>query len=146
MVCWLRSERRKEKSEVIKCEEMLMQTTRSHLSTLISQVKSDEESLGYVYKERLISMAEYILSYPRKYYKAEYDEAIKVLAKYHLAHLAERRHGWKFITAELAKVYVARCKRCGRPISSKVSLATGYGHVCRRKLGKGTNNGVAKTM
>lgn len=107
----------------------------SHLSILIERVKMDESSLGYTTKEHLINIAEYILSWPGKYGKSEYDQAIATLAKYHLALLASKRHGSKRIEAELEKNYSARCGRCGLPISSKVSLAVGYGIICRRKLG-----------
>jgi hypothetical protein len=111
-----------------------MQET-GHLSVLIERVRNDEATFGYVSKEHLINLAEYILSWPGKYSKSEYGEAIRILATYHLAHLAGKRHGWKFIACELAKPYKARCRRCGLPISAEISLATGYGHVCRRKLG-----------
>jgi hypothetical protein len=112
----------------------------SHLSTLINRVKEDEQQFNYATKDHLVNLAEYILSWPGKYSKNEYDEAIKILAKYHLAHLASRKHGWKLIAKEISRPYERRCARCGYPISSKISLATGYGAVCRRKLGITKNN------
>jgi hypothetical protein len=105
------------------------------LSVLIERVTADEANLGHATKEHLINIAEYILSWPGKYTKVEYDCAIAILAKYHLAHLASKRHGLKWVQIELDKKYKARCGRCGLPISSKVSLRIGYGHVCRKRLG-----------
>ena len=115
-----------------------MQETTSHLSTLIQRVHDEELKLGYARKESLIDLAEFILSWPGKYCRLEYDEAIRVLAGYHLAHLANRlRPGkaWKLINVELAKPYTTRCRRCGKPLKNPISLAVGYGHVCRKKLG-----------
>jgi hypothetical protein len=105
------------------------------LAVLISRVREDEKLSNSARKEHLINLAEFILSWSSKYTRAEYDQAVALLAKYHLAHLASKRHGLKWIQTELDKKYKARCGRCGLPISSKVSLAVGYGHVCRRKLG-----------
>ena len=110
-------------------------TEQGHLTTLLQRVYEDEAVFNHVRKEHLVNLAEYILSWPSKFSKNEYGEAIKVLATYHLAPLAGRRHGWKLIQKELEKPYRARCRRCGLPISNRVSLTTGYGHVCRRKLG-----------
>ena len=110
-------------------------TEQGHLTTLLGRVREDEELFHYARKEHLINLAEYILSWPSKFSKSEYNEAIRVLANYHLAPLAGRRRGWDLIQRELEKPYRARCRRCGLPISNRVSLTTGYGHVCRRKLG-----------
>jgi hypothetical protein len=112
-----------------------MQQETGHLSALLQRVRNDETGFGYASKEHLINIAEYILSWPGKYSKNEYVEAVKVLAGYHLAHLASRCRGWKFVEAELAKPYRARCRRCGLPITNPASLATGHGPICRRKLG-----------
>lgn len=117
-----------------------MQEQIGHLSTLIKRVHDEELSLGYVRKESLIDVAQYVLSWPSKYSQEEYSEAIRLLARYHLAKLANLspRHRimtWRLINRELAKPYKARCRRCGLPISNPVSLATGHGPVCRRKLG-----------
>jgi len=111
-----------------------------HLSTLIQRVRDDETQLGYATKEHLINLAEFILSWPGRYGRQEYSEAIKLLAHYHLAKLANIYHSfrstsWRLINAELVKQYVGRCRRCGLPISNTVSLETGHGPVCRRKLG-----------
>jgi len=116
-------------------------TEQTHLSTLILRVKNDEESLGYATKEHLINLVEYIVSWQR-YTKQEYITAIEILAFYHLAQLASKNriHARKFIAEELAKTYEARCKRCGLPISSKASLKTGHGIICRRKLGITAND------
>jgi hypothetical protein len=113
----------------------MQQQEKSHLSTLIERVRADEATFNYATKEHLINIAEYILTWPNRYSRSEYDQAIQTLAFYHMAPLAARRIGWQLIEKELAKSYVARCRRCGVPISSKVSLAVGYGHVCRKKLG-----------
>jgi len=111
-----------------------------HLSVLVQRVRNDEVRLGYATKEHLIDVCEFILSWPGRYGWQEYSGAIKILAYYHLAKLANiyhsyRRTCWRLINAELAKPYVGRCRRCGLPISTPVSLATGHGEVCRRKLG-----------
>jgi hypothetical protein len=81
-----------------------------------------------------VNLAEFILSWPGKYSKFEYDEAVRILAKYHLAKLAARRHGQKLIEKELQKTWERRCSRCGYPISNKISVKTGFGPICRRKL------------
>ena len=108
----------------------------SHLTVLINRVREDENAFGYVTKEHLINLAEYIVSW-QNYFKSEYDEAIQILAHYHLAHLASQNHihARKWIQQELEKAWLTRCKRCGLPISAKVSILTGYGHICRKKLG-----------
>lgn len=112
----------------------------SHLFVLVQRVLDDETRLGYATKEHLINVCEFILSWPGRYGWEEYSEAIKLLARYHLAKLANIYHSyrstcWRLINAELAKPYVGRCRRCGLAISNPVSLATGHGEVCRRKLG-----------
>jgi len=43
--------------------------------------------------------------------------------------------GKRLIEAERWKPYDARCMHCGAIISSKKSLETGLGVVCRKKLG-----------
>lgn len=113
---------------------------RGHLSILVRRVRDDETRLGYATKEHLIDVCEFVLSWPGRYGREEYSEAIKTLAHYHLAKLANIYHSYRntcrrLINAELAKPYVGRCRRCGRPISNPVSLATGHGEVCRKKLG-----------
>lgn len=70
------------------------------LSVLVQQVHDEEAQLGYVSKERLVSMAEFILACPGKYSKFEYAQALEILATYHLAHLAARRQGWKALSSE----------------------------------------------
>ena len=110
-------------------------TEQGHLTTLLKRVREDEELFHYARKEHLINLAEYILSWPSKFSESEYDQAIEILATYHLARLASRRQGWDLIQKELEKPYRARCRRCGLPISNKVSLSVGYGHVCRKKIG-----------
>jgi len=110
-----------------------------HLSVLVQRVRDDEIRLGYSTKEHLIDVCEFILSWPGRYGREEYSEAIKILTYYHLAKLANihsyRSTRWRLINAELAKPYVGRCRRCGLQISNPVSLATGHGKVCRKKLG-----------
>jgi len=116
------------------CED---NAAKTHLSTLIQRVCDDENSLAYVTKEHLVNLAEYIVGWQNRYTQAEYHVAIQILAHYHLAHLASinHAHARKYIAQELDKAWTARCKRCGLPISAKVSILTGYGHICRRKLG-----------
>jgi hypothetical protein len=104
------------------------------LSDLIQRVH-DDETRNYATKEHLVDLAAFILTWPGKYTREEYDQAIQILASYHLGHLPTQRHGWKLIEKELARPYQARCQRCGLLISNTVSLQTGHGPVCRRKLG-----------
>ena len=109
-----------------------------HLSILLDRVRAEEASLGYARKESLINIAEYILTW-HDYAKEESREAIAILAKYHLANLANthpkyRKRSWELIEKELVKPYERRCGRCGLVITAKKSLETGYGHVCRRKI------------
>jgi len=111
----------------------------SHLSTLIKRVKEDEQQFGYARREHLINIAEYILS-SHDYTPIEYQNAIAVLAHYHLAQLANiypkyRKQSWKLIQIELEKKYKASCHRCGLPITNETSLRFGHGPVCRKKLG-----------
>jgi hypothetical protein len=112
----------------------------SHLSTLIQRVRDDETVFSYAKKEHLINVAEYILSWPGKYCEKEYSEAIRVLAHYRLAKLANRhpkfrQQSWKLIAKELDKKYIGRCRRCGLVLTNPISLEAGHGPVCRRKLG-----------
>lgn len=116
----------------------MSQVCLSHLSVLLQRVHDDEKSFGFVGKETLVNVAEYVVV-ARNYSQLEYDSALKILAKYHLAKLANRDarfriRVWNLINGELAKKYVGRCRRCGLPISNPVSLADGHGRVCRRKL------------
>lgn len=111
----------------------------SHLSTLLDRVRAEETTLGYARKESLINIAEYILSW-NDYAKEEYREAIILLAKYHLGNLANkdpkyRKKSWALIEKELSKPYERRCSHCGLVITSKKSLETGLGVICRKKLG-----------
>lgn len=117
------------------------QVTQS-LSTLLNQVKREEERLG-ASKETLLSIAEYVLG-KHNYSKAEESQAVAFLAKYHLWKLIDKRHplrSQQLIEAEKSKPYIQRCARCGLPISSEKSLKTGLGRVCRRKLSPRTSKG-----
>lgn len=116
-----------------------MQQETGHLSVLVQRVRDDETLLGYATKEHLIDVCELIVSSPGRYGRVEYFEAIEVLRRYHLAMLANVYHSFRstcrrLIEAERMKTYIGRCRRCGRTISNPISLATGYGCVCRRKL------------
>ena len=104
---------------------------------LLELVRAQEREQGCARKQTLIDLAKYILS--SHDWSPAHTEIIKVLARYHLAKLANhhplhRRESWKLIAAEEAKPYIARCMRCGLPIWNKVSLEAGRGPVCRRKL------------
>jgi hypothetical protein len=110
------------------------------LSVLVQRVRDDEIRLGYATKEHLVAICEFVLSRPGRYGREEYSDAIKTLAHYHLAKLANIHHSyrstcWRLVIAERTKSYLGRCRRCGLPISNPVSLATGHGEVCRKKLG-----------
>ena len=111
-----------------------------HLSVLVQRVHDDETRLGYATKEQLIDICEFVVSWPGRYGREEYAKAVELLGKYHLRKLANIYHSYRstcrrLIEAERAKPYFGRCRRCGKSISNPVSLATGYGCVCRRKLG-----------
>jgi hypothetical protein len=104
---------------------------------LLNRVQNQEKD-GYVRKNTLLDLAKYILG--SRGWSPEHTQIIKVLARYHLAKLANihprhRARSWQLIATEESKPYIARCMRCGLPISNPVSLATGHGAVCRRKLG-----------
>ncbi|MGD0072127.1 MAG: DUF6011 domain-containing protein [Candidatus Bathyarchaeia archaeon] len=117
---------------------MVMAPESSHLSMLLDRVRGEEVSLGYARKESLIDIAEHMLSWNDSA-KEEEREAIALLAKYHLATLANKhpkfiKKSWVLIRQELAKPYEARCCRCGAVITAKKSLETGLGSVCRKKV------------
>ncbi len=110
------------------------------LTELIQNVHAEEQTNGYVNKTSLLQIAQYILDnaykYPIRYTETEYNDAVIVLAKYHLAQLLDIHHRSrviKLIQLEAAKHYESRCGRCGAPISSKKSLETGLGVICRKK-------------
>jgi len=108
---------------------------------LVDIVHAQEREQGYARKETLIDLAKYILG--SHDWSPAHTEIIKVLARYHLAKLANthplyRKRSWKLIALEEAKHYVARCMRCGLPIWNKTSLAAGRGPVCRRKVKAGS--------
>lgn len=113
----------------------MTQESPTKLLSLILSVKEDEQRFGYATKEHLIAVAEYIVHNYGKYTKEEYVNAIILLAKYHMAPLADRIRGKKLIAQEKSKAYEARCSHCGAVISSRKSLETGLGSVCRKKLG-----------
>jgi hypothetical protein len=104
---------------------------------LLEVVHAQEKEQGCVRKETLIDLAKYILG--SRDWSPAHTEIIKVLARYHLAKLANihpryRAKSWKLIATEEAKPYVARCRRCGLPMTNKISLASGHGPICRKKL------------
>jgi recombinational DNA repair protein (RecF pathway) len=104
---------------------------------LLDLVHTQEREQGCARKQTLIDLAKYILG--SRDWSPAHTEIIKVLARYHLAKLANhhplhRRQSWKLIAAEEAKPYVARCMRCGLPIWNKASVEAGRGPVCRRKV------------
>jgi hypothetical protein len=109
--------------------------TAPYTLALLGRVKVEEAEFHGAKKETLCSVAKYILTH-HDYNREEYSKAIRILARYHLAKLADRRKPLRahcLIKEELAKPYERRCARCGRPNSSKKSLETGYGRVCRKK-------------
>lgn len=124
----------------------------SHLTVLIGRVLIQEENFGYVKKDQLLNLAEYIIAWPGKYSKKEHSEAVKILIKYGLGKLAcpfeasalVRNRIRKEIEKQLDAKWIARCARCGRAIWSKESLRTGYGGICRRKLGIKTSRNTIK--
>lgn len=115
----------------------------SHLTVLIGRLKCSEENFGYVKKDQLLNLAEYIIAWPGNYTKKEHSEAVQILVNYGLGKLAcpfeasalIRNRIRKEIQKQLDAKWIARCAHCGRAIWSKESLRTGYGGICRRKLG-----------
>jgi hypothetical protein len=112
------------------------------LSVLLGHVKEEETLLQGAKKESLIAIAEFILN-SRQPTVQEHREAVAVLAKYHLAALVDLhrpRRSRQLIEIERQRPYDRRCARCGLIITAKESLKTGYGNVCRRKLGLGARH------
>jgi hypothetical protein len=104
---------------------------------LLELVQAQEKGQGYVRKQTLIDLAKYILG--SRDWTPAHTEIIKILARYHLAKLANihpryRAKSWKLIATEEAKPYAARCRRCGLPMTNKISLTSGHGPICRKKL------------
>jgi hypothetical protein len=131
--------------KIIESENVPVRALVSSAQFLLDLVRAQEREEGCAHKQTLIDLAKYILGSTG--WSPAHTEIIKVLARYHLAKLANihplhRRKSWKFIALEEAKPYVARCMRCGLPIWNKLSVAMGHGPVCRRKLG--INLGKAK--
>lgn len=109
----------------------------SGLSTLLVRLKWEERALHGATKTSLLAVAEYVLD-KSDYSRAEYNEAVILLAKYHLAVLVDRRRPGRsrqLIGKERVRDYTRRCARCGLLISSKKSLESGFGRVCRGKAG-----------
>ena len=102
------------------------------LAKLIFEVKMREEKYGYVLDDQLLEIAKEITVHKSQYTRQQHAEAIIILAKYHMATLAYNNAKIKEYENKPAR---ARCARCGLPISSKESLATGLGVVCRKKSG-----------
>jgi hypothetical protein len=113
----------------------MMVESQTKLVSLILAVKDDEQRFGYATKAHLLDVAEYMATHYQglDYSKEEGVAAIILLARYHMAPLADRLRGKRLIALERAKAYEARCCRCGAIISSKKSLETGLGVVCRKK-------------
>jgi len=113
---------------------VIAQVTQS-LSTLLEKVKREEAEHHGASKQTLLAMVKYVLG-KCDYSKAEYSQAVAVLAKYRLWRLIDKRHPIRcraLIESERSKPYDRRCARCGLPISSEKSLKTGLGRVCRKK-------------
>jgi hypothetical protein len=106
------------------------------LSTLLEKVKREEAEHHGASKQTLLAMVEYVLG-KCDYSKVAYSQAVAVLAKYRLWRLIDKRHPIRcrqLIETERSKPYDRRCSRCGLPISSGKSLATGLGRICRKKI------------
>lgn len=116
---------------------MMVAETETKLVSLILAVKDDEQRHGYATKAHLLDVAEYLAAHIRGYHfsKEEGQAAIILLARYHMASLADRLRGKRLIEKERAKAYEARCMHCGAIIWSEKSLEAGLGVVCRKKLG-----------
>jgi dsDNA-specific endonuclease/ATPase MutS2 len=102
------------------------------LQNLILEIKIREEKFGYILDDQLLAIAKEITENRAKYDHVDHARAIMILAKYHMATLAYNRGKIKEYENKPVR---ARCARCGLPISSKKSLETGLGSVCRKKAG-----------
>lgn len=112
-------------------------TVPGQLTAMLSRVKREETEFHGASKTVLLELAIYVLS-SHGYSREEYSQAVIVLARYHLASLINLRRPRRcreMIEKENAKPYVRRCSRCGLPITAKESVQTGYGSVCRRRVG-----------
>lgn len=115
---------------------MTVQVEVPPLRAFINRVREDERAFGFARKDSLLGLAEGLVTV-RGFCWSDYREAIKILANYHLAKLANRcrpKRSLGLIELERAKPYVGRCQRCGRPIWTLESLSAGHGPVCRKKL------------
>ena len=112
------------------------------LTALLDRVKQDEQHYPCATKQHLLDVARYINTHQISidYTKEEYQKAVEVLTWYHLAKLASISFSGKGyvrsrIEKEQARNYMARCARCGLPLSARESVEAGLGQVCRRKIG-----------
>lgn len=105
------------------------------LISLILAIKQEEQQ-GRIKKQTLITMAEYMATHTQTFHytKEEQAAALQILAKYHMAALADRMKGKTRIQKEKAKAWEYRCSNCGAIITSEESKKTGLGSVCRKKL------------
>ena len=99
------------------------------LNELLSRLH-EEEKFGYVNKESLLQIADYIVA--RSLREVNQDpnrfQAYEVLAKYRIAKLiATHKEAAKFnIEKERHKPYRAKCSRCGLAITNR----TLSNHIC----------------
>jgi Family of unknown function (DUF6011) len=117
---------------------MAAEGKKTGLSELLDLVRIDEVFLQSVSKKTLLDLAEFILNKRWQYTTKEHKDAVEILAKYHIAFLADLSHPRccrEIIEKERAKPYERRCGRCGLIITAEKSVQTGYGSVCRRKVG-----------
>jgi hypothetical protein len=111
------------------------------LSALLDRVKREEAEAHGANKQTLLDIALHVLT-NHDYSKADYSQAVALLAKYRLCRLIDKRHPihcQQLINAERSKLYTRRCANCGLSISSEKSLKTGLGRVCRKKLSPRTS-------
>lgn len=115
----------------------MAQETPAKLQNLINEVKMREEKFGYVLDDQLLAIAKEITENRSKYDHVNHAQAVMLLAKYHMAALAYNRGKIREYEEYENKQPRTRCSHCGAVISSKKSLETGLGVVCRKKLGVG---------
>jgi hypothetical protein len=108
-------------------------TAEKNLQNMIFEVKFREEKFGYVLDDQLLAIAKCLTENKYEIPKELQRNAIIILAKYHMATLAYNRAKIKEYENKPSR---ARCARCGLPISSKKSLETGLGVICRKKIAK----------
>lgn len=105
------------------------------LRALLNRVRTDENNYT-VRKVTLLDIAECVLT-RYDFSPEEYREAIAVLVIRLLSFLLYQLSAFTMmplVHKNRQMIICNRCARCGLPISSKKSLESGLGYVCRKKV------------